>query len=157
MRVALSCTVLAYKPPDDDARYPRMTVRDTIVKMTPAQVDAQEFHGPEPDPKNPDHDRTDEPDPELMKFYDTARSICNSIVYEDGISVSPPDVGIEFVPGAEAANHTDGDMQIVCPKLRLAVRHLIGRKDRLNGPFEQLVREVARENEYRCFQQWNGS
>lgn len=36
-------------------------------------------------------------------------------------------------------------------------RDLCIRKDRLNEPFEQLVREVAQENEYRCFQNWNGA
>ncbi|GAQ91172.1 DNA excision repair protein ERCC-6 [Klebsormidium nitens] len=127
MRAALSCAVLAYRSPADDLRYPRMTIRDTIVRMTPSQVMAQEAHG-EPPQSYYDADLTGEPDPELMRFYDTARAICNSLVYRDGVLVSPPDVaGIELAAGVAAANHAGGNMQIVCPKLKLAVRHLVSR------------------------------
>ena len=127
MRAALSCAVLAYKPPETDRRYPRTRIRDTVVRMTPPQVLAQEAHG-EPHQIYWDGDLTKDADPKLMEFYDNARAICNSLVYQGGILVSPPKVaGLEFAAGASAANHSEGDMQIVCPKLKLAVRHLVGR------------------------------
>jgi superfamily II DNA or RNA helicase len=126
MRAALSCAVLAYKPPDDDPRYPRMTVRDTIVNMVPAQVLAQELNGSEPQLGWSDALYND-PDPRLMRFYDTARSICNSVVFENGLLALPPDVaGGEYNAGSMQANHVQGGRLIVCPKLKLAVAHLRG-------------------------------
>jgi hypothetical protein len=127
MRAALSCAVLAYKPPANDRQYPTTSFQDTVVRMTPLQVLAQEAHG-EPPQAYWDGDLTTDPEPKLMEWYDNARAICNSLVYQDGILVSPSEVaGIESAAGAAAANHSVGNMQIVCPKLKLAVRHLVGR------------------------------
>jgi hypothetical protein len=127
MKAALSCAVLAYKPPENDARYPRMTVRDTFVQMAPAQVKAKQKNG------KPPRTRADPlyPDPELMKFYDTARSICNSVVFEYGQLVLPSAIAGPlpgFNAGSMQSNHVQGNRLVVCPKFKLAVAHLSGQR-----------------------------
>lgn len=130
MRAALSCAVLVYRPPENDTRYPKLDKQDVVVPMDIAQVLANEAHGEAPKPKR--GHTFDEPDAELFDFYDTARSICNVVIFRNGMLIKPdlstqkkPKKPLPLPPDSRFERY--GGQLIVCPKFRRAVDFLINK------------------------------